>query len=156
MSSTRIIETPVGFLRLVSGPRGLVECSFVPVCESGHETPPDPLLNHANAQLSAYFSGTLQYFDLPLDLSRLSTFSRRVVEELRKIPYGTTVTYAELAALAGSPRAARAVGRVMASNRLPLIVPCHRVVGAHGAMTGYSGGEGISTKQWLLQHERRS
>jgi len=78
-----------------------------------------------------------------------------VLQQLQQVPYASTVSYGELAVLAGSPHAARAVGRVMAGNPWPLIVPCHRVVASNGSLGGYSGGEGVPTKQWLLDFERR-
>jgi methylated-DNA-[protein]-cysteine S-methyltransferase len=107
-------------------------------------------------QLRKYFAGQRRHFDLQLDLRGLSDFSLRILAGLRQIPFGETVTYGELAGRAGRPRAARAVGRVMAGNPLPLVLPCHRVVGAGGALTGYSGGNGIATKQWLIEFEKRS
>jgi len=113
------------------------------------------ILAAARLQLQEYFQGERRDFDIRLDLLGLPPFSAVVLKQLIRIPYGTTVTYGELASLAGRPRAARAVGRAMAINPLPLLIPCHRVVGAGGKMTGYSGGEGIATKEWLLEHERR-
>ena len=113
----------------------------------------NPVLAAAAAQLAEYFSGQLRHFDLPCDLAGLSPFSGRVLGALRQIPYATTVSYGELALVAGHPGAARAIGGVMARNPLPLILPCHRVVAKSGALTGYSGGEGVVTKAWLLAFE---
>ncbi len=105
-------------------------------------------------QLREYFSRKRRLFEVQIDLGRRSDFSRRVLETLIQVPFGKTVTYGELAAQAGFPRAARAVGRAMATNPLPLVIPCHRVLGAGGLLTGYSGGNGIVTKQWLIDFEK--
>jgi len=92
--------------------------------------------------------------DLPLPLETCTPFAREVLTRLRAVPAGTTVTYGELAAMAGRPGAARGVGQVMRRNRWPLIIPCHRVVGSNGAMTGFSGIGGIPLKEYLLELER--
>jgi len=112
-----------------------------------------PLLERARKEMSAYFAHELVNFSLPLDLSKLSPFASTVLRILADIPYGKTITYGALAAAAGKPLAARAIGRVMAGNPFPIVIPCHRVVGTNGKMTGYSGGEGIATKEWLLKFE---
>jgi methylated-DNA-[protein]-cysteine S-methyltransferase len=154
---------PVGYLGLVSDNTRLLEIvsAFSPV--EVHERiarayPPASALDadvivEARQQLDDFFSGRRRQFDLPLDLAQLSPFTAKVLRILAQVPYGTTLTYGELATLAGSPQAARAVGRAMAVNPFPIIIPCHRVIGAGGKMTGYSGGEGIATKKWLLHFE---
>ena len=91
--------------------------------------------------------------DVAVALDHLGPFARKVVQRCRRIPAGRTMTYAELAAACGSPNAARAVGNVMASNRFPLIVPCHRVVGSNGGLGGFSAPQGIELKRQLLQRE---
>lgn len=91
---------------------------------------------------------------IPIDIQHLSSFGRRVSQACREIPWGETVSYRQLAEAAGSPGAARAVGTLMARNRFPLIVPCHRVLGASGQLTGFSAPGGLATKQALLQRER--
>ena len=107
-------------------------------------------------RLQAYTRGTpVDFADVQLDLQRLTDFQRRVVRHCRNIPYGKTVTYGQLAAKAGSPRAARAVGNCMANNRFPLIVPCHRVVSAAGRMGGFSAPGGTRLKERLLALEAR-
>jgi methylated-DNA-[protein]-cysteine S-methyltransferase len=109
------------------------------------------VLADARAQLTAYFAGTRVAFDLPL--APLGTpFQQRVWEELLRIPPATTRTYGELAARLGRPHAARAVGTANAKNPISIVVPCHRVIGAGGALTGYAGG--LPAKRWLLDHER--
>jgi methylated-DNA-[protein]-cysteine S-methyltransferase len=118
--------------------------------------PSGTVLRRAGRELTAYFSGRRRSFTIPLDLSGLPPFTARVLEVLRTVPYGATVTYGELAARAGSPRAARAVGRAVAANPLAIVIPCHRVVAAGGRPGGYSGGGGLATKQWLLTREGTS
>lgn len=99
-------------------------------------------------QMDEYFKGERKYFDLPLEKIRCSSFSRKVYEELKKIPYGETRTYGEIAKDVGKEKAYRAVGNAVNKNPFPIIVPCHRVIGANGSMTGYAGG--IELKKMLL------
>lgn len=155
MTHCRIVQTPVGALRLVSGPSGLRECAFVRDTTSENCESDDPCLLRASDQIGEYFSGKRRQFELNLDWSGITGFSRRVLQALQQVPYGAVITYGELAERVGSPGAARAIGRVMANNRFPIVVPCHRVIARNGALTGYSGGEGIATKQWLLSHEKQ-
>ncbi len=105
-------------------------------------------------QLKAYLAGTLREFSLPLDLSRQTDFQQQVLRLTSEIQYGQTRTYKELAMRAGTPHAARAVGRVEATNPLPLVIPCHRVVGTDGSLHGYGGPGGVELKAWLLQLEQ--
>lgn len=105
-------------------------------------------------RLQHYAQGAYDDFlDVQVDLSSATPFQRRVLERARRIPLGTTLTYGQLAAEVGSPGAARAVGQVMATNRIPLVIPCHRVVSADGALCGFSARGGVRTKQRLLQME---
>lgn len=105
-------------------------------------------------RLQAYAAGGLDDFrDVALDLDRYTAFQRRVIQRCRRIAFGATMTYGELAAAAGSPLAARAVGNCMARNPTPLVVPCHRVVGAGGGLGGYSACDGVRTKLRLLEQE---
>ena len=105
-------------------------------------------------QIRTYLNGDRTVFDLPLDISSLTAFRQRALRETLKIPYGQTATYGEIARRIGSPRAARAVGRAMAANPIPLVIPCHRVLAADGALTGYSGGrDGLAIKSRLLELE---
>ena len=103
-----------------------------------------------SAQLDHYFAGKLSHFDLPLRLNG-TPFQQSVWAELMAIPYGTTISYRELAARIGNPRAIRAVGGANGKNPVSIIVPCHRVIGADGGLTGYGGG--LDCKRWLLTHE---
>ncbi len=104
-------------------------------------------------QVREYFDRERTDFDLPLDLSDLTPFQRQVLEAVRAVPAGTTRTYGEVARLIGRPAAGRAVGGANARNPLPLIIPCHRLIGGDGALRGYGAGEGLPTKRWLLIFE---
>jgi methylated-DNA-[protein]-cysteine S-methyltransferase len=110
----------------------------------------DRLFAAATGQLAAYFAGELTEFDLPL-AARGTDFQSRVWAALRTIPYGRTTSYGELAAQLGNPGASRAVGLANGRNPIAIIVPCHRVIGADGRLTGYGGG--LDRKRWLLDHE---
>ncbi|MED9959536.1 MAG: methylated-DNA--[protein]-cysteine S-methyltransferase [Christensenellales bacterium] len=111
-----------------------------------------PLLREAARQLDEYFAGARRAFALPL-APQGTPFERQVWDALRAIPYGQTLSYGELAACIGRPAAGRAVGRANGRNPLPILVPCHRVIGADGRLTGYAGG--LEAKAWLLALERR-
>jgi methylated-DNA-[protein]-cysteine S-methyltransferase len=117
--------------------------------DDGHG-PAGAVLARVRGQLTEYFDGTRTSFDLPLDAAG-SPFERRVWELLRTIPYGATTSYGALARRLGDPHATRAVGAANGKNPIPIIVPCHRVVGARGELTGFGGG--LDRKRWLLEHE---
>jgi methylated-DNA-[protein]-cysteine S-methyltransferase len=117
---------------------------------AGHAGPEVDVLSATRAQLSEYFAGERTTFTVPL-AARGTPFQERVWGALRDIRFGETISYAELARRVESPKAVRAVGAANGRNPLPLIVPCHRVIGADGSLTGFGGG--IERKQWLLQHE---
>ncbi len=119
-------------------------CEFV----HGHS-----ILTEAMGQIVAYLDGSLRKFDLPIDWTAISPFARAIRETCLKIPYATTVTYSQLADQAGHAGKARAVGNVNARNPLPLVIPCHRVVGKDGSLRGYLSPGGVKTKAWLLEME---
>jgi methylated-DNA-[protein]-cysteine S-methyltransferase len=112
-----------------------------------------PLLIEASRQLNEYLAHKRTQFDLPLDWSEIRGFQRDVLELTYLIPFGTVLTYGEIARRLGKPAACRAVGAALGRNPLPIFIPCHRVVAANGALTGYSAAEGIRTKAWLLTLE---
>lgn len=158
----RTLDSPVGSLLLAATERGLVRIAFA---TEGHEhvlatlaTRISPRILHAPArldqaarELDEYFGGRRTLFDLPLDL-RLSTgFRRDVLAHLIEVAYGTTTSYASLALAAGNPKAVRAVGSACATNPLPVVVPCHRVLRSDGGVGGYLGG--VAAKQALLTLE---
>lgn len=109
-------------------------------------------LAEARRQLAAYFAGELTEFDLPLNLIG-TEFQKTVWQELQSIPYGVTISYRELAERVGNPNSSRAVGAANGRNPISIIVPCHRVIGANGKLTGYGGG--MERKEWLLAHESK-
>jgi methylated-DNA-[protein]-cysteine S-methyltransferase len=110
----------------------------------------DDILRRAREQLRAYFGGELLEFDIPL-AAEGTDFQRRVWTALRRIPFGRTASYADVAVTIGQPTATRAVGAANGRNPIAIIVPCHRVIGANGTLTGYGGG--LDRKKWLLDHE---
>ena len=149
-----VCESPLGPLTLVAASDGRLTGVFFPkrargLAETGRR--PD-LLADAVRQLDEYFGGERQRFELRLDL-RGSSFQRRVWDELERIPFGTTVSYGELARRIGQPGEAREVGGAVGRTPVPIVVPCHRVIGADGSLTGYGGG--LQRKQALLDLEAR-
>ncbi|MED5395352.1 MAG: methylated-DNA--[protein]-cysteine S-methyltransferase [Pseudomonadota bacterium] len=140
------INTPVGHLSLIEDQDALVAVEWGAVANSDDST----LLLETKTQLNAYFDGRLTEFDLPLSPSG-TAFQQQVWAEMRKIPYGKLRTYGDLAVAIGS--SPRPVGGACGRNPIPIILPCHRVVGNDGEMAGYSGGRGVLTKQQLLRLE---
>lgn len=141
------VETPIGPLLLTALDGRLSGLAFA---DSSRARTTEPLFVEAEAQLLAYFAGELERFELPL-ARRGTAFQQCVWDALREIPYGSTTTYSELAATVRRPAACRAVGAANGRNPLPVIVPCHRVLGAAGGLTGYGGG--LARKRLLLALE---
>ena len=146
------LESPIGRLTILANSGGITEIRFPNnsaslVAESRHK---NQHLNRAIEQLSAYFDGQLKTFDLPLSLHG-TDFQNGVWAQLRKVAHGTTASYGQIAAAMGKPKAARAVGMANNKNRIPIIIPCHRVIGSDGSLTGFAGG--LEAKRWLLRHE---
>jgi methylated-DNA-[protein]-cysteine S-methyltransferase len=150
------IDTPIGPLLLVSDGAGLVELGLPHGGKAA--TPPmdgeqsQSKLHAARRQLDEYFAGTRRQFDLALHPTG-TPFQLEVWGALLAIPYGETVSYADIARRIRRPRAVRAVGAANGANPLAIIVPCHRVIGSHGDLVGYGGG--LPAKRWLLAHERK-
>jgi methylated-DNA-[protein]-cysteine S-methyltransferase len=156
-----VVDTPIGKLLVAATPRGL--------CRISYDDEPDRFVqglartlglrvlrwpkpvDPARRQLDEYFERRRETFDLDVDLRLAVGFSRRVLDELALVPYGEVTTYGELARRVEHPRAARAVGTVMNRNPIPIVLPCHRVVGANGSLTGYGGG--LDRKETLLRLE---
>lgn len=148
--TTRWMDSPIGGLRLHSSAGLLTAIEFG--AEVRGERVPDPVLDATETQLSEYFAGDRKEFDLPL-ANDGTEFQQKVWGELRRIPYGATASYSEIAARLGyEPVVSRAVGAANGANPIPVIVPCHRVIGSNGNLTGYAGG--IERKQILLDLER--
>jgi methylated-DNA-[protein]-cysteine S-methyltransferase len=149
-----VVETPLGPLTLHAGPRGITALSFPGRAGALAERARRPAaLAGAVAQLQAYFAGRRRGFDVALDL-RGTAFQRCVWRELLRIPYGTTITYGELARAVGRPDIVRGVAAAVGRTPVPIVVPCHRVLGADGGLTGYGGG--LDRKRALLALERRT
>jgi len=145
------VRSPLGALRLYAAGDQLVGL-YLPVqpAPPGFEQPSE-ILERAAGQLAEYFAGQRRAFDLPL-APRGTDFQAHVWRALRAIPHGETRSYGELARSLGRPSASRAVGAANGKNPISIIVPCHRVVGANGDLTGYAGG--VAAKRWLLDHEQ--
>ena len=138
-------------LRLVASASGIRAIEFDPgPVPEGQRNDGNPLLTEAARQLRAYFAGALREFSLPLDLQG-TEFQKRVWGQLAAIPYGETRSYLQIAQALGSPRAVRAVGAANGANPVPIVVPCHRVIGARGKLVGYGGG--LAMKKRLLELE---
>lgn len=150
----RYLPTPLGDLLLAGTEDALTLVSF-PQGSRRRDPEPDWIFSErpfaaAAEQLDAYFAGELREFDLPLKPAG-TEFQLAVLRELQKIPYGTTTSYGEIARRIGRPKAVRAVGAANGHNPIPIVIPCHRVVGAGGELTGFGGG--LPAKEALLRHE---
>ena len=148
----QLLDTPIGSLRLVSDGVALTKIEFPQqhsTCSSETETT-DPALSACAAQLTEYFAGERQVFNLPLNAGG-TVFQNEVWSALTDIPFGELRSYSEIAIAIGRPKAVRAVGAANGRNPLPIIVPCHRVIGSNGSLTGFAGGIPLKTK--LLELE---
>lgn len=145
------LETPIGWLRIEGHDEGITAIEY---CEEdpGEEVPIYPCLEEARDQLKEYFSGTRKEFNLTLAAEGTS-FQTEVWDSLTDIPFGKTVSYIDVAAAIKNVKAVRAVGSANGKNPISIVVPCHRVIGASGKMTGYASG--IWRKKWLLDHEAK-
>ena len=156
-----LADSPLGALLVAATPRGVCRISYDPEPEREAEALSRSFgarvlrsprrLDLARRELDEYFEGRRRSFDLPLDLTPTRPFARVVLGELARVPYGEVTSYGALAARAGHPRAARAVGTVMNRNPIPIVLPCHRVVGSSGKLVGYGGG--LDRKETLLRLE---
>jgi methylated-DNA-[protein]-cysteine S-methyltransferase len=146
-----LYKSPIGSLEVAGTEEGILSIEF----SEGSAVPPGPpapCLKECLRQLAEYFEGRRRAFSLRLDL-RGTPFQKRVWDELLKVPFGRTVAYRDIAEALGNPRATRAVGGANHRNPVSIVVPCHRVVGADGSLTGYGGG--LRRKAWLLAHEKK-
>ena len=149
-------RTPVGELTLVASDRGLRAIHWPPsstrgsMADGANPGPDHPILRRTATQLDEYFAGRRQRFDIPLDLHG-TPFQIAAWLALADIPFGETATYGQQAAAVGIPTAARAMGSANRVNPVCIVLPCHRVIGANGSLTGFAGG--VARKQWLLDHE---
>lgn len=150
------LASPIGRLEITADAAGILSLSI----ENNGRLPldalpesPSPVLREAAAQLGEYFAGTRKTFDLPVHLSGGTEFQQRVWHGLEGLAYGEVISYGDLGSSIGRPGSGRAIGGAVGANPVPVIVACHRVLATNGRITGYSGGAGISTKAWLLDHE---
>lgn len=156
-----LVDTPIGKLLVAVTPRGVCEIAFDPDVEAtlerlagtfgarvlGAAEPVEPL----RRELDEYFQGKRRAFDVAVDLTGATSFHREVLSCLATVRYGTTTTYGQLAERVSRPRAARAIGGAMNRNPVPIVLPCHRVVGASGALTGYAGGLEVKSRLLALE-----
>ncbi len=149
------MDSPIGRLEVTSDGDAITALTI----ERGGRLPWDaepeqsaPVLERARHQLQEYFAGTRKDFDLPISVGG-TEFQRAIWSEIDKLPFGEVASYGELGLNTGRATAGRAVGGAVGANPIPIIVPCHRVLATNRRITGYSGGEGIPTKSWLLAHE---
>lgn len=162
---SRTLSSPLGATHLTAASGKLCSLTIaVPVPSAeinlGKQTSEDSpsgmtnnrVLDLAEQQLGEYFAGDRKVFDIPLLLGG-TRFQQSIWARLAKIPFGSTSSYGELARAVGSPQAARAVGGAVGANPIPIVIGCHRILASNRALTGYSGGNGLDTKRWLLQHE---
>lgn len=146
------LDSPTGRIRVVSDGQSLVSVNWIAPGTILDSVDADAVSRETAEQIAAYFDGRLTRFDLPIRFRGGSEFERAVWDAMLAIPWGETRTYGDLATVTGG--VARAVGGACGRNPMPIVVPCHRVVGSDGKLVGFSGAEGIETKQWLLDFER--
>ena len=154
--------TPLGDIRLAASDFGLVAVewadsqfhfdSFLQRLHRPIQPDPKKIAPYAR-ELREYLNGQRNAFTIPIDWSLFRPFQREALQAIFRIPYGETSTYRDIAMEIGRPHASRAVGRANATNPMPLVIPCHRVIGRDGKLHGYGGGEGLKTKEWLLKLE---
>ena len=143
------IESPIGTVEIITDDSGVVSVFFVE--NKGEETEKNEILKKAEKQLTEYFDGTRKDFDLELSLEG-TDFQKKAWNELANIPYGETISYMEQSERIGNVKAIRAVGGANGKNKISIILPCHRVIGKNGSLTGYGGG--LDKKKWLLDFEK--
>lgn len=143
------MQTPVGILQVRASDDGLTWVGFV---EQAGEDNPNTVVDQTLSQLSEYFAGERQVFDLPL-AAKGTEFRQQVWQALLKVPYGQTQCYGDIADSLNNPKAVRAVGAANGANPISIIVPCHRIIGKDGTLTGYAGG--LDRKRWLLDFEQQ-
>ena len=150
MSAKIYYESPIGLIEIEGSNAGVSAIRFTQKRDESMSATPQPLLICAT-QLEEYFNGERTEFDVPLDLSSAGSFYREVWRLVRSIPYGHTRSYSDIAVTMSRPQASRAVGQANGRNPIPIIIPCHRVIGKNGGLTGYAYG--LGTKQALLAME---
>jgi methylated-DNA-[protein]-cysteine S-methyltransferase len=149
------VDSPIGRIAIGSSEVGVLSIELTVTHPKAEFSDNSLAFSHAKKaadQLASYFSGSRSTFDVPLDIDG-TDFQKSVWQQISTIPFGEKLTYGEIAKRIRRPRAARAVGGAVGANPIPILIGCHRVLGSNNLITGYSGGEGLSTKRWLLLHE---
>jgi methylated-DNA-[protein]-cysteine S-methyltransferase len=145
------LESPIGIVEIISDGENLVSVNFVD--EKGKESVKGNRITiAARKELGEYFKGKRKEFDLPVSFSG-TEFQKKVWNALLEIPFGAVATYSDIANMIGNPKGVRAVGLANSKNPISIIVPCHRVIGKNGKLTGYAGG--LDRKEWLIEHEAK-
>jgi len=144
------VETPIGYLELTTNQYYLLSVEFIANFNQSSVYQPD-VLKESVSQIDEYFKGLRKDFKLNVQPAG-TDFQNKVWEQVKKVPFGKTVSYLEIARQTGSKNNTRAVGLANGKNPIPIIIPCHRVIGVNGKLTGYAGG--LEKKRWLLQHEQ--
>jgi len=150
MTARSSFDSPVGFVNLMADGEEIIEITMTP--QPGPIEGKAKVLKDAEKQLTEYFKGKRKDFTFAYKANG-TEFQKAVWREIERIPFGQVLSYADIAREIGKPQASRAVGGAVGSNPVPLVIGCHRVLGASGRITGYSGGEGLPTKRWLLKLE---
>lgn len=153
MQHEQLLRTPIGTLRLIENGSAITNIKMSVECPDEPFRHSTPLLKEACAQLEAYFARRLTQFDLPL-APQGTPYEQKVWEAIRQIPYGTTASYGQIAGRIGNPQGARSIGRAAHCNPILIVIPCHRILGADGSLTGYAGG--LAMKEALLHLEQQS
>ena len=151
----RRVDSPIGRLEITSNGDAITGLSIERGGHLPHEEQPEnsnAVLDRAAQQLTEYFAGSRRDFDLPIAMQG-TEFQQSVWTKLNQLEFGEVASYGEVGLATGRPTAGRAVGGAVGANPIPIIVPCHRVLASNNRITGYSGGEGVPTKAWLLAHE---
>lgn len=143
------VDSPIGLLLLRATEKKLISIEFVEY--KSYEVKENSVLKKTINQLKEYFNGSRLTFEIPIELNG-TDFQKKVWKELQLIKYGKTCAYKEIAIRVNNPKASRAIGNANNKNKIPIIIPCHRVIGSNGKLTGYAGG--VNIKKWLLDHEK--
>ncbi len=146
------LVTPIGILEIVSDESFLIKLDLLKTTDGLRPINPNPITERAKNQLLEYFEGKRTVFDIPLS-PQGTDYQKKVWQHLLDIPYGKTISYKTLATRTGNEKASRAVGHANSKNTIMIVIPCHRVIGKNGALTGYAGG--IDVKKWLIEHEQK-
>lgn len=144
-------NSPIGMVEIVSDENSIIELSFVENTMENNLRNIPQVLQSALQQVEEYFIGQRSVFDIPLKAEG-TEFQQKVWQSLIEVPYGATACYGDIAGVVGNSKACRAVGGANNKNKIAIVIPCHRIVGADGSLTGYAGG--LWRKEWLLKHEK--